>query len=193
MEDQVGSGRRGSGWRRRWTAAPEADEKVPPLSVRCSPSEKLLEAAAAVAGRFWCRRLQRRRRRRCSFWEKSHSTKCLRRVGRGKRGRSRREPDLIDALESGAAQHRRIAFDICTSFGRESQISKKNLIGSSSAVDVAKWFVAVAVTGSVPFSAFGANFRRASDALPSREDERASTRALCSADPQTTVALSKST
>ena len=55
MEDQVGSGRRGSGWRRRWTAAPEADEKVPPLSVRCSPSEKLLEAAAAAAGRFWCR------------------------------------------------------------------------------------------------------------------------------------------
>ena len=78
MEDQVGSGRATT------AAAGSGRERE---GSHFSPSEKLLEAAeaaaAAAADRFWRRR--RRRRWRCSFWEKSHSTKCLRRVGRGER------------------------------------------------------------------------------------------------------------
>ena len=115
MEDQVGSGRGGDGRRRR-----RGRTRRVPLS---SPSEKLLEAAAAVsaavADRFWCRR-HRRRRRRCSFWEKSHSTKCLRRVGRGSDATGEDEKRLGRRTHSGASPLTK---------GRESPISKQNLIG----------------------------------------------------------------
>ena len=114
MEDQVGSGRGGDGRRRR-----RGRTRRFPLS---SPSEKLLEAAAAataVADRFWCRR-HRRRRRRCSFWEKSHSTKCLRRVGRGSDATEEDEKRLGRRTHSGASPLTK---------GRESPISKQNLIG----------------------------------------------------------------
>ena len=113
MEDQVGSGRGGGGRRRR-----RGRTRRFPLS---SPSEKLLEAAAAataVADRFWCRR--HRRRRRCSFWEKSHSTKCLRRVGRGSDATEEDEKTLGRRTHSGASPLTK---------GRESPISKQNLIG----------------------------------------------------------------